>query len=77
MLTVKCAACRRKLWKYDKVGRGQLLRCHKDRITPIEPLPRRDGKIYCHCGKPIGIDKGGSISMIAGAFIHTGSKRNG
>ncbi len=76
MLTVRCAACRQKLWKYDKVGRGQLLRCHKDRITPLHTLPQKDGKIYCFCGKPVGIEKGTSISMISGAFIHSGSKRN-
>lgn len=33
MLVIKCSACKRKLWKYDKVGQGQVLRCYKDRIT--------------------------------------------
>ncbi len=33
MLTIKCAACKRKLWKYEKFGKGKVLRCYKSRIT--------------------------------------------
>jgi hypothetical protein len=32
VLILKCAACKKKLWKYDKIGPGEVLRCHKDRI---------------------------------------------
>ena len=29
MLTIRCATCKTKLWKYDKIGHGEVLRCHK------------------------------------------------
>jgi len=74
MLIVKCAACRRKLWKYLKIGKGEVLRCHKDRITRLYEAEEREGKIYCLCGKPVGIDKGGHYSMIRNAFTYAGTK---
>jgi hypothetical protein len=77
MLTLKCAACKRKLWKYDKIGHGQVLRCYKDRMTKLYTFDRDGDKIKCQCGKPIGIDKGNHINMIANSFIYTGTKRNG
>ena len=76
MLTIKCAACKTKLWKYDKIGRGAVLRCHKDRITQQYGTTTQDGdKIACQCGKEIGIDKGQSIKMIRNTFTYTGMKR--
>ena len=74
MLTAKCAACRRKLWKYDKIGKGEVLRCHKDRIARTWDLHLADGKLWCPCGKPVGIDKGGHYRMIAGAVTFSGTK---
>lgn len=76
MLVIKCSACKRKLWKYDKVGQGQVLRCYKDRITKEYNLEYQGENIICLCGKSIGIDKGSSIKMIRNAFIYTGTKRN-
>ena len=76
MLTIKCAACKQKLWKYDKIGPGEVLRCHKDRITKSYVLIERNNKIQCQCGKNIGIDKGRHIKMISKAFVYTGTKRN-
>ena len=76
MLTIKCAACKSKLWKYDKIGRGAVLRCHKDRITLNYGTTEQTGdKIVCHCGKKIGIDKGPFIKMIRNTFTYTGMKR--
>lgn len=78
MLTIKCAACKRKLWKYDKIGKGQVLRCHKARMMrEYEYDVGEDGKVVCVCGRQIGIDKGAFIKMIAKAFIYTGTKRTG
>lgn len=77
MLTIKCAACKRKLWKYDKIGKGNVLRCHKDRITRVYQFDKDDSKILCQCGKEIGIDKGKSIKMISKAFVYSGEKRHG
>lgn len=77
MLTIKCSACKQKLWKYDKIGPGSVLRCHKSRITRFFQTPVQvENKIRCSCGKEIGIDKGSFYKMIANAVTHTGTKRN-
>ncbi len=77
MLTLRCAACRRKLWRYDKLGQGEVLRCHKTRIKKVfTEMERRGDKLVCPCGKEIGIDKGGFFKMIAKAFTYGGTKRN-
>ncbi len=74
MLTIKCAACRRKLWKYNKLGKGEVLRCHKERMTKIYEFTEREGKIWCICGKVLGIDKGSFYSMVKGSFTYAGTK---
>ncbi len=76
MLTIKCAACRKKLWKYQKLGQGEVLRCHKERIAKIYATKEQDGKIWCLCGKVIGIDKGSFYSMVKGSFTYAGTKIN-
>lgn len=75
MLTLRCAACKTKLWRYDKIGPGHVLRCHKKRITRWYGGQAGEDKIYCPCGKAIGIDKGSYYQMISSAFTHTGTKR--
>ena len=77
MLVIKCAACKRKLWNYDKIGQGKVLRCYKDRITKTYSFDQDGGKVKCLCGKAIGIDEGSHIKMIEKAFVYTGTKRNG
>ncbi len=75
MLTSRCAACKRKLWQYNKIGQGEVLRCHKDRIKKFISVDRADnGRIYCTCGKDIAIDKGSFYKMIAKAFTYKGTK---
>jgi hypothetical protein len=76
VLVIKCAACKRKLWKYDKIGQGEVLRCHKDRMTRMYEVKEEADRIKCVCGKDIGINKGSYIKMIARAFTYTGTKRN-
>ena len=76
MLILKCAACKKKLWKYDKIGAGEVLRCHKDRIVKIYVYTKGEDKIKCSCGKDVGIDKGTYIKMIGKAFTYSGTKRN-
>ena len=76
MLTIKCAACRKKLWTYTKLGQGDVLRCHKDRINKIYQMNQQGDKIYCKCGKPVGIDKGPYIKMVKKAFTYAGDKIN-
>ncbi len=76
MLILKCAACKKKLWRYDKIGQGELMRCHKARIDKVYGLEENNGKICCCCGRAVGIDKGSYYQMIRKAFTSSGSKRN-
>ncbi len=76
MLLLRCAACKKKLWKYTKYGQGEVLRCHKDRIVKMYCGEMKGHKIYCQCGKEIGIDKGTFYKMIAKAFVYKGDKIN-
>jgi len=76
VLVIRCAACKNKLWKYDKIGPGEVLRCHKDRILRIYACTKGNIKIKCPCGKDVGIDKGTYNKMIGKAFTYSGTKRN-
>ncbi|MCJ7484225.1 MAG: hypothetical protein MUO31_14825 [Thermodesulfovibrionales bacterium] len=77
MLLLRCSACRKKLWRYDKIGKGEVLRCHKQRIDKDYGNSSTDAdKIYCLCGNTIGIDKGSYFKMISKAFTYSGTKRN-
>jgi len=74
MLLFRCSACKKKIWKYYKIGSGEVLRCHKSRIKKIYQFVEKDGKIYCSCGQLIGIDKGKFYKMIAKGFTYSGTK---
>lgn len=76
MLTLKCAACKHKLWKYRKFGQGALLRCHKDRITKIYSYTTHGDKVCCQCGQVVGIDKGSYLKMVHKGFTTKGTKIN-
>ncbi|NLT95381.1 MAG: hypothetical protein GXW85_07600 [Clostridia bacterium] len=77
MLIIRCGACKSKLWRYDKIGQGEVLRCHKDRINKVySDVIIENGKVKCCCGKEIGIDKGTFIKMDPKAFVYSGTKRN-
>jgi hypothetical protein len=77
MLVLRCAYCRKKLWRYRKIGKGEVLRCHKERIDKDYGNCSADGeKIRCSCGKDIAIDKGSYYKMILKAFTYSGSKEN-
>ena len=77
MLTIKCARCKKKLWKYKKIGKGEVLRCHKHRITKVFGWDEKEGKILCpRCKNPVGIDKGSFFKMISKNFVYTGTKDN-
>jgi len=76
MLTIRCAACKCKLWKYEKIGKGEVLRCYKNRITREYDYRQEGDKVLCLCGKEIGIDKGSFIKMIKKGFVYSGAKIN-
>ncbi len=76
MLVIRCAACRKKLWRYDKIGPGEVLRCHKKRMGKVYTMVVDGNRVLCSCGKVVGIDKGSFIKMIGKAFTYRGTKRN-
>jgi len=73
MLIIKCAGCKRKIFRYVKIGKGKLWHCWKDRI--IEDFSIHDGKnIKCKCGNIIGIDENKWIKLKQHSFIKSGTK---
>jgi len=74
MLTIKCSACKAKIFKYKKIGKGRVLNCYKERISK-DYSKRKENKIKCKkCGKVIGIDQGKRIRMKQSAFTTSGFK---
>ncbi|MCC5911430.1 MAG: hypothetical protein JJT76_13425 [Clostridiaceae bacterium] len=74
MLTIKCAKCKIKLLKYQKIGSGKVLKCHKSRIKRIYKLEKDLEDYRCKCGNFIGKDEGSFIKMHEQGFIYTGTK---
>lgn len=61
-IIIRCDACKQKIFKYKKVGRGHILRCYKSRILEDNAI-YKNGKVICPCGNEIGVDKGRYIKM--------------
>jgi len=74
MLTLRCAHCRTKLLRYNKLGKGEVVRCHRARIEKLLQAVEHDGKLWCPCGNPVGIDKGAHFRMIRKSFVYSGRK---
>ena len=74
MLTVRCARCKRKLFRYEKIGEGRLLRCHKTRIARVFEGQFFESGLSCPCGSRIGSDEGSWIDMIPGRVVTTGTR---
>ena len=75
MLVIKCAGCHQKLFRYDKVGQGNILRCYRKKITREFKYKIIDERLICVCGKVIARDKGQYYDMVKHAFIYSGTKR--
>ena len=72
MLTIKCAECKKKIFKYKKIGKGRVLRCYTGRI--LKDYSARDGEnVLCECGNLIGIDRGVFIEMKQSSFTRSGT----
>lgn len=72
MLTIKCAKCKAKIFKYLKIGKGRLLHCWRQRI--IEDYSVRAGnEVRCQCGNLIGIDEGKWIKLKRNSFTCSGT----
>lgn len=77
MLTIRCARCKTKLFKYEKLGKGHVLRCHKSRIARSFDVAQEGDRLLCpKCGETVGLDKGGYYSMNKGGFTYSGTKVN-
>lgn len=76
MLIIKCARCGKKVFKYNKIGKGKVLRCYYSRIKNDYSL-KEDSKVKCcKCGNVIGLDDGSYIKMSQKEFTYTGTKLN-
>jgi hypothetical protein len=76
MLLIKCARCKSKLWKYQKLGSGEVLRCHKKRISRMYAVETDGASVRCSCGAEIGVDTGDFLRMRRRAFMYSGVKVN-
>jgi len=76
MLLIRCARCKRKLWKYLKIGPGRLLVCHKDRITRTWDHTRDGDDLLCLCGTRVAIDKTDHLKIIGTAITASGERDN-
>jgi hypothetical protein len=73
MITIKCAKCKTKLFRYLKIGKGQVRHLWPSRIQ--EDLSIHDGEVIkCPCGNEIGKDEEKYINLKRSAFTHTGRK---
>ena len=71
MLTIRCAKCQRKIFKYQKIGKGKLWHCWYGRITKDYSV-RKEGEVLCPCGNLVGIEEEKWIKMKQHAFTYTG-----
>jgi hypothetical protein len=75
MLTIRCSKCKAKIMKYEKIGKGKVLRCWKNRIKRIYEAEISDNKLICEsCGNVIGEIHDNYIKMNGDAFTYTGIK---
>ncbi|MCK4234007.1 hypothetical protein KAX75_06230 [candidate division WOR-3 bacterium] len=72
MLTVKCSKCKRKLYKYLKIGKGRLWHCWRDRIVEDYTVHEGD-RVMCSCGNEIGVNKGKYIKLKQHSFTYKGN----
>jgi hypothetical protein len=72
MLTIRCATCRDKIFKYEKIGKGRVLRCYKVKIRE-DYTELSDSEVKCKCGNIIGKDEGPFIKMKQSSFIYSGT----
>lgn len=72
MITIKCAKCRKKLFKYHKVGKGKVIHCWDARIIKDYSV-RSASEVFCPCGNLIGSKVPKGIRMKQNAFTWSGT----
>jgi hypothetical protein len=73
VLTIRCAKCKRKIFRYFKLGKGRVLHCWKNHIEK-DCSTREGNRVLCKCGNLIGIEQDKYIKMRQAAFFHTGKE---
>ena len=73
MLTIKCSNCGKKIFKYEKIGKGRVLHCWRNRIVKDYSI-RSGDEVRCTCGNVIGIHERRWIKMRQQAFTYSGTK---
>ncbi|KPL14340.1 hypothetical protein AMJ74_03600 [candidate division WOR_3 bacterium SM1_77] len=73
MLTIKCVKCKRKIFRYLKLGKGRVLHCWKSRIDKDYSI-HEGNKVFCKCGNLIGVEGQKWIKLRQASFFHTGTK---
>ena len=61
-MVIRCKGCKNKLFKYHKIGKGNLIRMYKSKIKEDNAI-YREGYVYCPCGKKFGRDDGDYIKV--------------
>ncbi|HLV09581.1 MAG TPA: hypothetical protein VKY40_05190 [Halanaerobiales bacterium] len=78
MLTIKCAKCKTKIMKYQKIGKGRVLRCWKSRIKRFYEAEIKDNDLRCgKCGNLIGEVSDNYVKMNRETFTYSGTKISG
>jgi hypothetical protein len=72
MITVRCIKCKRMIFKYKKVGKGNLWHCWKNRIKQDNSV-HCGNEIRCACGNLIGIEEEKWIKMKQHSFEISGT----
>ena len=73
MINIKCAKCKRKIYRYIKIGKGRVLHCWKDRIVEDFSICK-DNIILCKCGNQIGVDQQKWIKLNQNSITISGTK---
>ena len=69
ILTIRCSKCKKKNFRYLKIGTGRVLHCWRGRI--LEDYSIHEGlEIKCQCGNLIGIGEEKWIKMKQNAIIY-------
>jgi phage FluMu protein Com len=75
VLTIKCAKCKTKLFKYKKIGQGRVLVCWKNKITRLYDGEIKGKNLICkNCGNIIAEIKEDYLDMNNYSFTYTGTK---
>ena len=72
MLIIRCSKCKNKLFKYEKIGKGNLLHLWKKRIKKEYSIIKSNKNIYCECGNLIGVDEGIYIKLKKSSITYSG-----